>query len=168
MKRLSWKYVAGLIDGEGCINCGYRKKDVFLSQGKHSGPTKQVLYLQIKIEVTLTESCKHVLDLLENNYGGKLYYTGNRGNENWKPTWCWRLQDKTRCRALMQNIMNHCLIKQEQMRLAIWCFDNIKSQITNEQADVIKREFKLLKVDPHRLSEEAAKQITRMLQSSGQ
>ena len=159
MKRLSWKYIAGLVDGEGCVRVGFRIREVFGSQGKHGGEKKKSIYPQIGLEVTLTESCKYLLDMLQNNYGGRLYYEC-RENPNWKPTWRWRLNDRTQCRSLFQNIKKHCFIKNEQMKLAIWCFDNIRGQITMELADAMKCEFRLLKADPQRLSETAIQEIT--------
>ena len=75
MKRLSWKYVAGLVDGEGCVSLGIRTK-----KNKDSVS----MFPQIILELTLTESCKHLIDLLHNNYGGRVYRIESR-NENWKP-----------------------------------------------------------------------------------
>jgi hypothetical protein len=162
MKRLSWKYVAGLIDGEGCVKVGFRLKKVNGTQGQHGGEERNTIYHQIILELTLTESCKHVIDMLQNNYGGQIYYR-EYPNPNWKPTWCWRLSDKTQCRSLFQNIMNHCYIKAEQMRLAIFCYDKVRGQITSEIADAIKEEFKLLKADPQRLSEKAVQKISALM-----
>ena len=163
MKRLSWKYVAGLIDGEGCVAVGFRVKVVHGTQGQHGGEERKTIYPQIGLEVTLTESCKHVLDMLQNNYGGKLYCSGEQKNSNWKPTWSWRLYDRTQCRALFQNIKNHLLIKRAQAEFAIWCFDNVRGNVTTEVADCLKCEFKQLKADPHRLSEKAALKVSALM-----
>jgi len=153
MKRLSWKYVAGLVDGEGCVSLGIRTK-----KNKDSVS----MFPQIILELTLTESCKHLIDLLHNNYGGRVYRIESR-NENWKPCYNWRLAEKRKCRALFQNIVNHCFIKNEQMRLAIWCYDNLKGKISTELKDVLKSEFKLQKSDPHRLSETAVLKIKALM-----
>lgn len=149
MKRLPWKYVAGLVDGEGCVAVGFRHKN-----GN--------IFLQIGLELTLTESCKFVLDMLQNSYGGNMYRREYESS-NWKPTYSWRLYGKTPVRAVFQNLYNYCYIKREQMKLAIWCIDNIKHALSEEQAKAIKEEFKLQKSDPHRLSEKAVERILQML-----
>ena len=60
MKRLPWKYTAGLIDGEGCIKFGIKKKTVFEGQGKKEGNKVEVYYPQINLELTLAEPGFHV------------------------------------------------------------------------------------------------------------
>jgi len=154
MKRLPWKYVAGLMDGEGCIKLNLRKKK------KDDGSI--IFYPQIGIELTLTESSKHVIDMLHNSYGGKVYRR-EYPNANWKPTYTWRLYAKTEVRAFCQNLFKHTFIKNEQMKLAIWCIDNLKTGLAVETAKVLKEELKLQKGGPHRLSEKAQDKILAML-----
>lgn len=149
MKRLPWKYVAGLVDGEGCVAVGFRHKN-----GN--------IFLQLSLQLTLTESCKFVLDMLKNSFGGNLYRQEYE-SKNWKPTYCWRVYEKTKLRALLQNLYNYSYIKKEQMKFAIWCLDNIKHALPHDVAKAIKEEFKLQKSDPHRLSEKAVERILQVL-----
>ena len=162
MKRLSWKYVAGLFDGEGCVVCAIKRKTTFQGQGKKTGVKTHSYYRQISIELTLTESSKHVIDHLQNNYGGNVYRAESR-NPNWKPTYTWKLRDNTKARAFCQNIYKHCMIKNEQLRLAIWAIDMLKGKLAPEVAETLKQEFKLQKSDPHRLSEKAQENILELL-----
>ena len=53
MKRLSLKYVAGLVDGEGCVKVGFRIKKVHGTQGQHGGEERTTIYHQIIMELTL-------------------------------------------------------------------------------------------------------------------
>jgi len=154
MKHLPWKYSAGLVDGEGCVRVGFRIKK--------NGDNSIHIFPQIGLELTLTESCKHVVDLLENNYGGRTYLR-EYDNPNWKPTWTWRLYDKSKCRAIFQNIHQYCLIKGNQMLLAMWCYDNLRGEVSREVMDTLKSEFKALKADPHRLSERATQKISELM-----
>ena len=154
MKRLPWKYVAGLMDGEGCVKLNLRK-----SKDKEGNV---VFYPQIGIELTLTETSKHVIDYLHNSNGGKVYRR-EYDSPNWKPTYTWRLYAKTDVRAFCQNLYKHTYIKNEQMRFAIWCIDNLKAGLTTEVAKVLKEELKLQKGDPHRLSEKAQERILQLL-----
>ena len=145
------------------------KKDVFVSQGKHSGETKTAFYPQIVMQLTLTESCKFVLDALQSSYGGKMYLNSYpKKNGNWKPCWTWVLAEKTSCRALFQNLVNHSLIKREQMKLAIWCYDNVRGQIAAGVAEALKSEFKQLKANPQRLSERAIMAIKAVVDATVQ
>jgi len=56
MKRLSWKYIAGLVDGEGCL-------DVQVTRG---------IYVRPRLRICLADNCKFILDILHANHGGAL------------------------------------------------------------------------------------------------
>jgi len=151
MKHLSWKYVAGLIDGEGCIDLQHIYHREY--------PDKH--YYTPRLRVTLVESCKFVLELLQNNYGGS-YQIANRSFENpvWQNSVTWVIQGK-KIRPFLQNIVNHLLIKKEQARFCIWIIDNVMGKhTTKELRECIHNELKAMKRDPQRLSEKAVSQIT--------
>lgn len=153
MKRLSWKYVAGLIDGEGCIDLQHIYHREY--------PDKH--YYTPRVRVTLVESCRFVLEILQNNYGGS-FQIKDRNFENpvWQNAVTWTIQGK-KIRPFLQNIVNHLLIKKEQAKFCIWIIDNVMGKHTDEVLrESIHNELKAMKRDPHRLSEKAVLEITQV------
>lgn len=145
MKRLPWKYLAGFIDGEGCI-------DVQVSNTVHIRP---------RLRVGLTATSRYLLEMMKNSYGGTL--SERPGSGNWQPSVSWELAGYTSCQVL-RNIVNHLILKKEQARLCLWMETNIKGKhVSTEVRDAIREEFSLMKRDPHRLSENAQSRISAML-----
>lgn len=145
MKRLSWKYIAGFVDGEGCIA---------MYANKHSDyPDK--IYLRPVIKIGLAENSKFVLEMLQTNHGG--YFTERKvDNPNWSDSVMWSLHGKTPIRKFLQNIVNHLYIKKEQAKFVIWCIDNaVGRHLPNEVKIFIDSELKAMKKDPQRLSDRA-------------
>lgn len=153
MKRLSWKYIAGLVDGEGCIDSRlFRDKRM-----KH-----QPLYILPRIRITLTESCVFILDMLKANHGGHHHFRNlKRKNPDWQNAVTWSLQGR-KLRPFLQNIANHLYIKKEQVLLAIWIQDHLRKQgmqFSEEPKQCAYKEMKAMKTDPQRLSEAAIRKI---------
>lgn len=147
MKRLSWKYIAGLIDGEGCI-------DVQVTNG---------VYVRPRVRIGMTKSSLFVLEILKENHGGYLNYR-NTDNPNWEDSVCWELVGYSQVCSFLRNIVNHLLIKQEQAKLILWMENNIKgNQVADEARQIIRTELKAMKRDPHRLSEKAQEQLKLFL-----
>lgn len=154
MKRLSWKYVAGLIDGEGCL-------DFQITYHKEY-PGRP--YMRPRLRVTMTESAKEVLDILNTNFGGGLNTRAREfSNPNWQNAWEWGLYGKP-LRPVLQNIVNHLIIKREQAKLMIWAIDNLMGKhIPDAVRERLKEEMKAMKRDPHRLSEVAVRDIQELM-----
>jgi len=147
MKRLSWKYIAGLIDGEGCL-------DVQITNG---------LYIRPRVRIGMTKSSFFVLEMLKENHGGFLTYR-ETNNPNWEDSVCWELVGYSQVCSFLRNIANHLLIKQEQARLLLWMEKEIKGkQVADEARQIIRDELKAMKRDPHRLSEKAQEQLKKFL-----
>ena len=160
MKRLSWKYMAGIIDGEGCI-------DMQTGRSKKTGK----LYARPRLRMTLVgDHGKMMVEMMEANFGGNLEHL-DRGNPNWQETHTWVLTGQVHLRALLQNIVNHMILKQEQAKLAIWWIDNMTGKRSDVvlQADPARRfaidEMKAMKRDPQRLSGKAVESIIKMLKT---
>lgn len=150
MKRLSWKYVAGIIDGEGCIDARTDKKPY----GHYVSP---------RVRVTLAEPGKQLVYLLQNNYGGSVDHRPSK-NEAWSDAYCWTLTGYKNSCMFLRNICNHLIIKREQARLLLWMEVNLKGKhISDEARKCVLIELRLQKADPHRLSERAQEQILKLL-----
>ena len=153
MKRLSWKYVAGLIDGEGCI-------DIQTVYNKRLGYRNS---FRPRVRVAMAENAKFVLDMLHNSYGGYLGFREHK-NPNWQNAYSWELVGYSKTISFLRNIVNHLYIKKEQVRFLIWMETNLKGKQLNENViNIVKEELKLQKRDPHRLSEVAQERILGML-----
>jgi len=153
MKRLSWKYIAGLVDGEGCIDSRlFRDKKM-----KH-----KPLYILPRIRITLSENCMFILNILKANHGGHLEPRNlKKKNLDWQNAVTWSLQGK-KLRSFLQNIANHLYIKKEQVLLAIWIQDHLRKkgmQFSEEPKQCACKEMKAMKADPQRLSEAAIRKI---------
>ena len=151
MKRLSVKYLAGLIDGEGCIDWMYAFDKKL-----------QKRYIRPRLRITLTEPGYDVIDLLVNNFGGNVEVRTPK-NPRWSSskTWC-----VTASRAVMVlgNVKNSLIIKKEQAKLAIAWEKHLKGRyIPDSVKDVMSEEMRLMKKDPHRLSEKAVCRINDAL-----
>ncbi len=155
MKRYSWKYMAGLIDGEGCID-----------MQAHLDKRTNAFYCRPRLRLTLSgDFAKQLIEQFVANFGG--CFNGQERkfeNQNWLPAYTWTLGGKTQLRKFLQNIVNHLVIKKEQAKFCIWWLDNIGGR---HVAEKVRRlgiaELKAMKRDPHRLSERAVQKIKILL-----
>lgn len=152
MKRLSWKYMAGLVDGEGCIDA-----PLFRDKRKRHKP----LYIRPRLRITLSEpGATMVLDPMKVNFGGSLL---DRivDNPHWNNSKTWSLEGK-KLRPFLQNLAKHMYLKKEQALLAIWIQDHLRKkgmQFAEEPKQCACKEMKAMKADPQRLSETAIRKI---------
>lgn len=150
MKRLSWKYLAGLIDGEGCIDIVVNKRD-------------DVYYVQPRVRITMTIVAEELMDNICNNFAGNREYR-TTNNPKWQDSITWSASGYNRACTFLRNITNHLIVKKEQARFALWMETNLKGRkLPAEAVTAVKDEMKLMKRDPHRLSEQAQERILGML-----
>lgn len=151
MKRLSWKYVAGLIDGEGCIDLQVQKRE-------------NRMYIRPRVRIGMADVAKDLILTLHNNYGGHLETRSNEHNSNWSPATSWQLAGYKASCTFLRNIVNHLILKKEQARFCLWMETNIKGKLlTQECVDAVREELKLQKRDSHRLSEQAQERVLALL-----
>jgi len=162
MKRLSWKYIAGLIDGEGCIDfqCHtYEGKD---GKGLHIVP---------RLRIAMTDVALYLLEMLKANFGGNIWASHrNWTNPNWRPAYYWQLTGRG-MRPLLQNIINHLILKREQAKFCIWWIDKCmgkhldrtESEKIMSIRECARNELKAMKTDPHRLSERAIQEFSELM-----
>lgn len=152
MKRVSWKYLAGLIDGEGCIDVQVTKiGDKF--------------YVRPRLRIAMSDVAVELLETFKLNFGGHLSKRDMaKLNTNWNNATSWELAGyKTSC-PVLRNIVNHLILKREQARFCLWMETNLKGKhVGQECVDKCREVLKLMKRDPHRLSESAQDEILGML-----
>jgi hypothetical protein len=147
MKRLSWKYIAGLIDGEGCL-------DVQVTNG---------IYVRPRVRIGMAVNAKMILDMMQVNHGGYLCHRESK-NENWQDSVSWELVGYSQVCPFLRNITNHLYIKHEQARFLLWMENNLKGkQVADEARQLVITELKAMKRDPHRLSEKAQEKVLILL-----
>lgn len=150
MKRVSWKYLAGLIDGEGCID---------LATTKVNGQ----FYVQPRLRIGMANSARFLLEMNQLNFGGHLEDRLS-GNDKWQDSTSWTVSGYKQACPIFRNIVNHLLLKREQIRLCLWMETNLKGRrLQQDVLDAVREEFKLMKRDPHRLSEKAQERILNLM-----
>ena len=148
MKRLPWKYLAGLIDGEGCI-------DVQV--------TKQV-YVRPRLRIQMSVRANALIEPLQNTYQGSSIHVRTSTNPNWSDAYTISWDGYSRCCGVLRNVANHLNLKREEARLCLWMETHIKGKhVSTEVRDAIREELKLMKRDPHRLSVQAQERIITLL-----
>ena len=147
MKRLSWKYIAGLIDGEGCL-------DVQINNG---------VYVRPRVRIGMADNARMILEMLKTNHGGFISER-KTDNPNWQDSSCWELVGYQKSMPFLRNIVNHLYIKHEQARFLLWMENNLKGkQVSDEIRTIVRDELKAMKRDPHRLSDLAQERILSLL-----
>jgi hypothetical protein len=147
MKRYSWKYIAGLIDGEGCL-------DVQITNG---------IYVRPRVRIGMADNAKYLLVNMQANFGGYLSSRDSK-NDNWQNSTAWELCGYTQVCPFLRNFVNHLELKQEQAKFLLWMENNVKGkQVAEEARQFIRDELKAMKRDPHRLSEKAQEKLILLL-----
>lgn len=168
MKRLSWKYMAGLVDGEGCIDFQTHK----FNYTRVDGSRMEETYLQPRLRVTLREDGKFLLEMAKDQFGGNLCVSmRSRDNANWGDAYCWQMQVKTELRCFLQNTANHMFLKKEQALFIIWFLDHLSGKQVRQAGfeamplvrQCAREELKAMKRDPQRLSERAIRRMLEIL-----
>ena len=167
MKHLSWKYIAGLVDGEGCLDFQVGRSRYTRADGSNAC----YLYLTPRLRLALVASCRPLIDLLANQCGGNVFEDKRtKYNPNWQDALYWQLEN-TRLRGTLQRIIPFLHIKREQAKFLLWLIDNMRGKTVKqhgmEKLDAARRvareEMKAMKRDPQRLSERAIENVLRTL-----
>lgn len=107
MSTLSGAYVAGLIDGEGCI---------YLTPDRRAARAAKRSY-NLTVEVGMTRPARAVLERLKHQWGGSLNKTRN-ATTRWAEAWAWRVNGRAAA-ALLDDIAPYLTVKKEQASLAL-------------------------------------------------
>ena len=150
MKRYSWKYLAGLIDGEGCIDVQVTK-------------VGEEHYVRPRLRIAMSNVALELLETIKLNHGGYLCQR-KFDKPEWNDATSWELAGYNPCCTFLRNVVNHLVLKREQVRLCLWMETNVKGKhVSTQVRDAIREELKLMKRDQHRLSERAQERILSLL-----
>lgn len=159
MKRHSWRYLAGLFDGEGCID----------AQRVYNKQYPDRLYVRPRIRMTLADSCRFLLEELQGNFGGHLSHTA-RGNEKWQDATTWEVLNQKDMVKFLAGVQDHLVLKREQARLALWWLQNMSGRQSHIDGTYVMQarqmfydELKAMKRDPQRLSDRATQRMAELM-----
>lgn len=145
MKRLSWKYIAGLVDARGRLEWRYR----------YNSQHPDAPFLKPLLKLTLEAPGDDVVSLLCQNFGGRMDLSVVPAESDWIGTVHWRIEGK-QARPLLQNIVNHVEMSGHQFRLAIWLIDHgMGRPVPLSVRERLATELRAMQRDRHRLSEAA-------------
>jgi len=104
LEEIDRAYVAGLIDGEGCIHIE-----------KKLGKDKTPQYFTLRVSVTNTEF--KMVNWLKENFGGHIQFH-KKYKENWRRKYQWSIVAR-QALVFLELIRPYVLVKGEQLELAI-------------------------------------------------
>lgn len=82
-------YLAGIIDGEGCIFCGINKSNLKKSLGRNRKVISEEAAMYLKIMVNSTD--KKMLDRLKTAFGGDKVRPRKKRASHHKQSWGWQI-----------------------------------------------------------------------------
>lgn len=160
MKRHSWKYIAGLFDGEGCIDV----------QRVYNKQYPERLYIRPRVRIGMSISAQSLLVELQANFGGHLGGVRESTNENWQSSVTWEMLAAKDMLHFLGNIVGHLVLKREQAKLAIWWLNNMSGRQTRVEGSwvddarhIFVNELKAMKRDPQRLSDRTVQMIQALM-----
>ena len=114
MSKLTAAYVAGLIDGEGCLDLARQKR--IDMHGK--------IYYRPRLRICLTE--KEIIEWLQKSFGGNI--TTRKGQNNNKDTYSWSILGKKRLLPFLRKVYPYLKIKRRQAEILVKCFKTQDSE----------------------------------------
>lgn len=137
IKNLSLEYIAGLLDGEGCITIEKSKR-----KGKRN--------FSFDLRVTIVNKCKKVLELIHQQFNGSLI-PRNHTKPQHSICWTWTITSN-KAKEFLNLILPFMVIKKEEAKVAIE-FQNyqlnsgIVTHMSNEKRiERIEHKLKLYKL----------------------
>lgn len=159
--HLTSEYLAGLFDGEGCIDV----------QRMYPNTHRGRLYVRPRVRMCMADSARALGMQLQAEFGGHLCHRKGKGKQqnSWSIEWL----RKSEMRRILNLILPHLVLKAEQAKLVLWWLDNASGRQTQlgyagmEQARAaFAEELRAMKTDLQRLSERAAKRIASLMRQS--
>lgn len=158
MKRHSWKYIAGLFDGEGCID----------TQRAYNRAYPGSLYVRPRVRIGMAISAEGLIKELQANFGGHIGYRASTKAE-WQSSLTWEMLNQKDMEHFLGNTVDHLVLKREQAKLALWWLGNysgLQSRAVGAWIETARHlfasELKAMKLDPQRLSDRAVQQLIKL------
>lgn len=158
------EYLAGLFDGEGCIDT----QRMYPKLASHV--TR--FYVRPRVRIAMTNSAGALGQALHKRFGGGLYRRKSTA-ENQQSSWSLEWLSGRDIIAIFDTIEPHLILKAEQAKLVRWWLANASGRHTKsgyagmeEARKAFAEELSAMKRDPQRLSERAARRIAGLMRQS--
>ena len=136
MKKSNWSYLAGMIDGEGCITvtkgCRYWQ----------SASGEKIKYPAYCLQITIVNNSLALMKFLISHFGGTYYYHV-RKNPKAKPGFIWMPKGRKNRENLLLAIIPYLVIKVEQAKLALE-FLRMNGEINPIKREEMHQRFQVL------------------------
>lgn len=160
---MSPEYLAGLFDGEGCIDV----------QRMYPQAGKGRLYVRPRVRLCMADNARGFGDLLHRKFGGHIL-SRKAGAKSQQDSWSLEWLSKKDMQRLLGLILPYLILKAEQAKLVLWWLDNASGRQTKEAGfagmekarAAFVEELRAMKTDPQRLSERAAARIASLMRQS--
>jgi len=126
--KAKYAYLAGIIDGEGCLTIGAGRKG------------KVTNYNSI---IMIASTNEKLIQWLQTNFGGN-YYKAGRVSEKWKQAYIWRFLKKKDIEQLLLAVLPYLIIKREQAILLLEFVRLPRYQETPEKREELYQKIKVL------------------------
>jgi len=146
MKKTDIAYIAGLFDGEGCVDFNVRR----------SG---RVGFFPV---VAICNTVKEALEFVQKRYGGKI---SRRERKKYKAIYVWQLNTLQDCEFFLRSIKEFSIIKSGEISIALDVIKKLKQGLhkTTEGCISILEEIKKLKTAHVHLRRESIRKIERLI-----
>ena len=114
-------YLAGIIDGEGCLRLS-----------KSSRPNNKCAY---HISIVIANTSVHLFDWLNVRIPGKMY-TSRQNHEKWRGCYHWTLTGTNQCLYFLKQIEPYLVIKKEQAQVLMNGYVHLSN---NDREDMVRK-----------------------------
>lgn len=101
--KAKYMYLAGIIDGEGCITVGAGQRETCVNYNP-------ILAVQ--------NTSKALIDWLQSKFGGQVYLSKKQTKKN-KPAWTWRFTKKKDIELILLAVLPYLIVKREQAKILL-------------------------------------------------
>jgi hypothetical protein len=108
-----WSYLAGILDGEGCIN---------IARSRRSKTDGRTFYINYVLQLDVFNTSLPLMKWLVQYFGG-VYYTRDRNIGQYKRSYNWRPKGATNRKNILLGILPYLVIKHEQAKIALQYLD---------------------------------------------
>jgi hypothetical protein len=130
--KTKWSYLAGLIDGEGCISISKRIAEGKKVSEEHGNP---IPYKIFTLRISITNTSVVLMKWLIKNFGG-VYYSKYAESDKHKARYEWRPKGRANTEKMLLAILPYMVIKTEQVKNALEWF----RMTNNKERNPEKRE----------------------------
>lgn len=154
-------YLAGLFDGEGCID---------LQRVYSKPPYENKLYVRPRVRMCMSDNVLFLAAQLQAEFGGHI---GRRKSQNARQQSSWVLEwlNRDDIIAILERMLPYLVLKKGQAKLALWWLENgsgrgNQSGVPNiaQARQLLVDEMKALKQDPLRSAEVSIDNIWACMQ----